>query len=686
MSLQHSDPGPSTPGFLAGGGRAAARIQAHAWGGTPLGPLAAWPDALRNDLGLLLATPQPALLGWGDDLTVLHNEAARVLFDDWPGGALGRSLRALWAELWPATDCIDAVLAGRSCRFDALPLSRVQDGQTEESWWNVVCSPVRDAAGEVRGMLCLLADVTERILTDRALRILDAALERSVEARTLERDRVWHLSNDLMGVCDTQGRLIAVNAAWMDTLGLREEDLLGSALLDLVHPEDVETARQEMATLRHGARTLRFENRLRTAGGDYRRIAWAAVPESGRVYAVGRDVTDQRELEDELRQAQKMEAVGQLTGGIAHDFNNLLTGIGGALDLMQRRLERGQVEGIERYVGMADACAQRAASLVQRLMAFSRRQTLHLQRIDLNALVEEMSELFRRTLGEQIRLRVEAEPGLWEVETDRNQLENALLNLVINARDAMETGGVLTISTANRNTESGSLPGMGMLATGDYVELVVADTGVGMTPEVAERAFDPFFTTKPMGQGTGLGLSMVHGYAHQSGGGVRLDSTRGHGTTVTLLLPRAPNEAAQTAAPAAREAMRGNGETLLVVEDQAEVRSLMAEVLGELGYVVYQAEDAARAMSLLDSDRHIDLLIADVGLPGTSGRQLAELARLCRPGLPVLFLTGHADAGGAEADAAAAPDIRTMGKPFAVPALAASVRELLRIGGLRNDR
>jgi CheY-like chemotaxis protein len=372
-----------------------------------------------------------------------------------------------------------------------------------------------------------------------------------------------------------------------------------------------------------------------------------------------------------------MEAVGQLTGGLAHDFNNLLTGISGSLELLQSRLAQGRHADLDRYVAAAQGAARRAASLTHRLLAFSRQQTLDPKATNVNRLVSGMEELIRRTMGPAIRVEVAQAAGLWTTLLDPHQLENALLNLCINARDAMPDGGHLTMETANvwldaRAARERDLP------PGQYISLCVTDTGTGMTPDVVSRAIDPFFTTKPLGQGTGLGLSMVYGFVRQSGGQLRIYSEPGSGTTMCLYLPRhhgepesAPVSAAAAAAPPA------SGETVLVVDDEPTVRMLVAEVLHDLGYTAIEAADAAAGLSILQSSARIDLLVSDVGLPGgMNGRQMADAARVARPDLKVLFITGYAE-NAVIGNGQLGPGMHVLTKPFPMETLASRLKSLL---------
>ena len=384
---------------------------------------------------------------------------------------------------------------------------------------------------------------------------------------------------------------------------------------------------------------------------------------------------ERERAEAALRQAQKMEAVGQLTGGIAHDFNNMLTGVIGAIDIMKRRIASGRLDGLDRFMDAASISAQRAAGLTARLLAFSRRQSLDSRPTDVNGLVVSLEDLLRRTMSEQISVSIVPGSQVPAALVDANQLESAILNLAINARDAMPDGGALTVETTLVTLDEeqcNKWPGM---KTGRYVVVAVSDSGVGMDAPTLEKVFDPFFTTKPIGQGTGLGLSMVYGFAKQSNGQVRIHSAPGSGTTVKIFLPMA--EAGVGPADSGVEAdHRGDGETVLLVEDDPSVRLLVREVLAELGYTALEAADAQSALQLLGGGHTIDLMITDVGLPGMNGRQLAELARQSLPDLPILFVTGYAESA-TERSGFLGPNMHMITKPFQIERLSAKISEML---------
>lgn len=389
-------------------------------------------------------------------------------------------------------------------------------------------------------------------------------------------------------------------------------------------------------------------------------------------------IAERKQAEEALRQSQKMEAVGQLTGGIAHDFNNLLTGIIGSLELLETRLRQGRTSEIQRYVAVAQGASKRAAALTHRLLAFSRRQTLDAKPTDVNRLVTGIEELIRRTVGPQITLEVVTAAGLWPTLIDASQLENALLNLCINARDAMPEGGRITIETANKWLDDRAAKERD-LPPGQYLALCVTDTGTGMTPDVIARAFEPFFTTKPLGQGTGLGLSMVYGFVRQSGGQVRIYSEEGRGTTMCLYLPRHYGSAPEAAAgdTPAGPARPSTGKTVMIVDDEPSVRMLVTEVLQELGFSAIEASDGPSGLRILASDAAIDLLVTDVGLPGgLNGRQLADAARTTRPELKVLFITGYAE-NAIISNGHLAPGMRILTKPFVMETLASRIIEMI---------
>lgn len=400
---------------------------------------------------------------------------------------------------------------------------------------------------------------------------------------------------------------------------------------------------------------------------------------SQRTLELQEEMAARTQAEEALRQAQKMEAVGQLTGGIAHDFNNMLTGIIGGINLAKRRISSGKLDEVDRFMDAATESAHRAAALVARLLAFSRRQTLDAKPLDVTAQLQAMRELLDRTLPESIEVAIAAAEDVGNVVADANQLESALLNLAINARDAMPEGGRLTITGLRDQL----LPGNALrLKPGPYVVIAVQDTGVGMPPEIVEKVFEPFFTTKPIGQGTGLGLSMIYGFAQQSGGTVHIESQPGVGTKIHLYLPASTKDNVDPPSDEHGIAPEGLGQTVLVVEDDDAVRLLICEVLRELSYRPLEADSADTAVPLLQGTNVIDLMVSDVGLPGMNGRQLAEVARQYRPKLPILFVTGYAENAAMKASFLGL-DMEMISKPFAVEMLAQKINDMMSIN--RSD-
>ena len=562
---------------------------------------------------------------------------------------------------------------------------RADDGQ--ERWLARRGEYVDDIESSGRRYVGVVFDITEARQTQESLRQANQALADIARESLRERNRVWKNSRDLLVVIGADGLFRDVSPAWLEILGHDPDEVVGKHVLDLVWHEDRDRVRPNLRKTIDNTHA-ELELRLAHIDGSPRIVSWMTSREDDLVYAYGRDVTVERQqkevleqTEDQLRQAQKMEAVGQLTGGIAHDFNNMLTGVTGALSIIKRRIAARRYEDLDKFIDAAASSAHRAAALTHRLLAFSRRQSLDRRAIDVQQLIASMEELFRRTLGEQVELSTHVAPDTWKAITDANQLESAILNLVINARDAMPDGGRLTIETSNVVLSETDLARGEALKPGTYVVLAVSDTGIGMSQATIDKAFDPFFTTKPIGQGTGLGLSMIYGFAQQSGGHVRIYSQVGLGTTIKLYLPGSHEEVVQTKTPTKPDFVppRGDGETVLVVEDDDSVRVLVVDVLKELGYRVVEAVDGTEALPIIEGKGRIDMLISDVGLPGMNGRQLAEIAMAARPSLKVLFITGYAATAASRADFLA-PGMEMITKPFSIDDLAQKVREILTAG------
>ncbi len=674
--------------FLAAGGEMGALARAFDWVSTPIGASEGWPQSLRTTVRLVLASHHPMLVWWGPDLIQVYNDAFRqTLGPQVHPSALGQPARTCWAETWDLLGPqAELVMSGKGGTWNVDQLVLLtRRGAPRQSWWTYGFSPIHDEHDRVGGVLVICNDVTEQHVAASALRESEArlarlneTLEEQIALRTRERDRIWRLSRDMLSVATLEGRIIATNPAWMTTLGLTAETAVGRSYGEFLHPDDLAAADKAGVRL-SGGQPILVERRLRHSDGTYRWISWSAVSEGGAIYSIGRDVTREHEAaetlqraEEALHQSQKMEAIGQLTGGIAHDFNNLLQGVSGALDLIDRRVRAGQVGEVDRLLAAATAAVQRAAQLTHRLLAFSRRQPLDPRPLAVNPLLDDMADMVLRTLGEHIKVELALAHDAWPALCDRNQLESALLNVVINARDAMPEGGVLGIQTGNAHLEAdGDSP------AGDFICLNVSDTGCGMPPEVLARAFEPFFTTKPMGQGAGLGLSMTYGFIRQSGGRLDIESRHAEGTSVRLCLPRYVGAIDVLETPvAAPPAQAAEGGVVLVVEDDALVRWQIVEELGELGYQTLQADDGPNGLEMLQSTGRIDLLVTDVGLPGMDGRQMASAARKTRPNLKVLFITGYAqNAVGGDLHLEGGMELLT--KPFALDVLAARVRTMI---------
>ena len=596
-------------------------------------------------------------------------------FNDQTLGYTGRTTVSLLGDRWAEIVHPDDLQRAASAWAHSLTTGadyeiefRILRADGNYLWHLVRALPMRDDTGAITRWIGTNTDIHARIMSEAS--------------STAERERIWSSTNDLMGTAGTDGYLKSVNPAWSRLLGYDDEFLLSRPFFDIIDPADHAEVIATVERLMRGEAVNDLEDRLIHKDGSQSLIAWAAEPAGDIFYIVGRNVTQQRLAEEALRQSQKMEAVGQLTGGIAHDFNNLLQGITGSLDLVQKRISQGRTNELDRFISGAMTAANRAAALTHRLLAFSRRQPLDPRPIKANPLVASMEDLLRRTLGERIELELVLSGGLWLTLCDPNQLESALLNLAINARDAMPDGGKLIIETGNAHLDNAYVARQRDVRAGQYVCIGVTDTGTGMSSETMAKAFDPFFTTKPIGQGTGLGLSMIYGFARQSEGYAKIYSELGKGTTFKLYLPRHRGESAEDEAlPELSDAHSAYvGETVLVVEDEPVVRGLIVELLTELGYRMLEASDGPKGLEMLQSKHHIDLLVTDIGLPGLNGRQVADAGRLLRPGLKVLFMTGYAE-NAALASGFLDPGMAMITKPFAMEALATRVRETLEGSG-----
>ena len=513
-----------------------------------------------------------------------------------------------------------------------------------ERWYEVYAFRVDPP--EARHVAILFNDITARRRLEEALRGLNETLERQVAARTAERDRIWQVSRDMLGVADADGVWLSVNPAWTAILGWQPEEVVGRTSGWLEHPEDQNRTRTEIQRLGAGEPTTSFENRFRTRDGGYRTLSWRAVPFEGNLYCVARDVTEQRErahrlvqAEEALRQSQKMEAVGQLTGGVAHDFNNLLTIIRSSVDFL-RRPELPEARK-SRYLDAVSDTVDRAAKLTGQLLAFARRQALAPEVFDVVARLQGVADMLDTVTGARIRVVTRAPDRPCFVRADLSQFETALINMAVNARDAMEAEGTLTLSL----TGGVPMPPIRGHAGSQnaFAAVSLTDTGPGVSPDLIGRIFEPFFTTKEVGRGTGLGLSQVFGFAKQSGGDVDVTSRLGEGSTFILYLPEAaapvgpgrPAPADEGLAPARA------GQRILLVEDNVGVGRFAAQILNDLGYVATWVTSAEAALDVLAQDGGYDAVFSDVVMPGMGGIELGKVLRQRHPGLPVLLTSGY---------------------------------------------
>jgi PAS domain S-box-containing protein len=579
-----------------------------------------------------------------------------------------------------------AIAVASSSTFEAEMRLRAHDGSYR--WHLSRAVPLRDGAGDVeavRGWVGTNTDIEDRKQSEQRLELLNASLEQEVSLRTAERDRMWRLSKDVMLVAGLNGRVEAVSPSFGSLLGWSEADIIGRSFLALVHPDDQAATTVQMDSLREGHYVYKFENRFRRKDGSWCLLSWSAAPDAAFIHAIGRDITADREQAEQIRrtelallQSQKMETIGKLTGGVAHDFNNLLQIISGNLQLLEMHCEGAEVQ---RWIANSRSAVEKGAKLASYLLAFGRRQPLEPRVVKINRVVMGMEDMLRRTLGEEIEVELVISGGLWNTAVDVAQVENAVLNLAINARDAMSNGGMaagrLTIEANNAVLDDLYCRNHADVAPGQYVMIGVTDTGAGMGPEVLRQAFEPFFSTKEEGKGTGLGLSMVYGFVKQSGGHVKIYSEPGQGTTVKIYLPRTLAAEDAMAPVVEQQPAVGGTETILVAEDDEAVRGTVVEMLTDLGYRVLKAADAASALAVVESGVPIDVLFTDVVMPGTlRSPELARMARERLPNLAVLFTSGYTENAivhGGRLD----PGVELLGKPYTRESLARRIRQVL---------
>jgi signal transduction histidine kinase/ActR/RegA family two-component response regulator len=686
---------------MLGGGEVGRLVRETDWSVTPLGDFSTWPQSLRSSLSMVLNAKGIAALYWGAEQWLLYNDAYGVALGDRHPAAFGRPMPEVLTDIAPVLgpQVAEVLRSGEGFAIENLPMVMHRHGRDEETIWTYSFSPVQGETGEFAGVLLLATEMTNQKKAERALRTSEArhrhllqqmpgfvamltgpthvyeyfneayvtiAGQRSFLGRAV-RDVFPELAGQ--GFFDLLDQVYATGepfSAWAMPLRLADEDQ--DRFIDFLY-QPIRNDDGAVTGIFVGGYDVTVQNRATVALRELNEALEQQVLER---------IQELRSAEEALRQSQKMEAVGQLTGGLAHDFNNLLAGISGSLEMMQNRMQQGRFTDVERYMAVAQGASKRAAALTHRLLAFSRRQTLDPRPTDVNRLVTSMQEMVQRTVGPGIPIEVVGASGLWAALVDASQLENALLNLCINARDAMPDGGRITVETANKWFDERAAKKQGV-PEGQYLALSVTDTGTGMPPEVIARVFEPFFTTKPIGQGTGLGLSMIYGFAQQSGGQVRIYSEVGQGTTVCIYLPRHYGNIADDEVSAKLDALPRSEQsaTVLVVDDEPSVRMLVTDILEDLGYTAIEAGDSAAGLKVLQSNVRIDLLVTDVGLPGgMNGRQMADAARVSRPDLKVLFITGYAE-NAFLGDGHLASGMAVMTKPFPIETMAARMRSMI---------
>jgi PAS domain S-box-containing protein len=571
---------------------------------------------------------------------------------------------------------IETVLQGNAVNFEC-------EIEFRRAGWrclHIAYRPEFAADGNVDGWIASLLDITERKRTEEELRRLSEELGAEVERRTLERDRIWNVSEDLLGVRNFDGYFLSMNPAWTRLLGWSEAEIKSMHVNELRHPDDAESALAGVGRLTQGAATARVENRFRHKDGSWRWLQWTMTENDGLIYVAGRHVTAEKEaaaaLEEARRRAahlQKMEAIGQLTGGIAHDFNNLLMIVGGhAQNLKNRLVEARDMRAVQAIL----LAASRGENLTRQLLGFARNLPLAPTVLSLAETVNGLRDVLAGSLHVNVELSIDIPATIWTVCVDKPEFELALVNLAVNARDAMPDGGRLSIAAKNVHLSVADTP-EGL--TGDAVALSVADTGTGIAPEVLSRVIEPFFTTKRPDKGTGLGLSQVYGFARRSGGTMLIESELGRGTTVTIYLPRnyAPIAAA---APEDLAQYRAMGQqTILVVEDNADVRSVAVSLLEQLGYSTIAVEEAGAALEILASGHQVNLVFSDVVLPGRSdGVALAHDVVERYPQIPIVLTTGYSEVFESE------PAFPVLRKPYQLTALGRVIYEALNSSKLRQ--
>jgi PAS domain S-box-containing protein len=601
-----------------------------------------------------------------DGTVTAWNAAAERLFGYPASEAVGRHIAIL---VQPEQRCeVDGILArvGRGEAIQDFETVRLRKDRRKVDV-SLSISPIRSASGEIIGASEIARDITESRRTQRAL-------SREIE----ERQQIFENSQDLILVSDTAGVLLQVSPSVATILGYRPDEMIGRNAVEFIYPQDLELARKGMRAARSGRQIHSFETRYQHKSGRPVTLNWLGTwsEAARRYYFIGRDLTEIHAAEAQFRQAQKMEAIGQLTGGVAHDFNNILTVITGTIGVLAEAVaDRPELASIAKLI---DEAAERGAQLTKHLLAFARRQPLRPSEIDVNALLLEAAKLLRPALGEQIEIVPKLAEDAWPALVDPNQLSTAVLNLALNARDAMPTGGKLVLETDNVVLDDVYVSMNNEVAAGDYVMIAVSDTGSGIPAALLDKVFDPFFTTKEVGKGTGLGLSMVFGFVKQSNGHIKIYSEEGHGTTVRIYLPRSAGAGQAAADAAPTREIEGGDETVLIVEDDALVRKHVVTQVASLGYKTLEAANAAEALAIIDEGAAIDLLFTDVIMPGAmNGRQLVDAALTRRPALKTLFTSGYTE-NAVIHHGRLDPGVLLLAKPYRKPELARMIRLALR--------
>jgi signal transduction histidine kinase/CheY-like chemotaxis protein len=682
--------------WLVGEGEMADRIRAFNWADHPLGDMDQWPDTLRIVLGLALGSNLPTAIYWGSELHLLYNDAWMTVPRDRHPKALGQRASEVWPDIYDVVGPqFDSVMndAAAVTSFDQL-LAIERNGLAEETYWNYTLSPITGPDGQVLGIFNQGYETTAAVL---------AAREGAAEMDRL-RDLFAQAPGAIAVVKGPDHVFEIANAAYLDLIGERDPvfgravsevipEVLAQGFVDLLDTvyntgEPYVGSEVPIELVREGKREARVLDFVyqptRDAAGKVNGIfveAWDVTDRSQLLdelreltrtleERVQSEVSKKLAAEDKLNQAQRLEAIGQLTGGIAHDFNNMLAVILSALNLLRRKLG-SQDPDRDRLIDAAEDAAHRAARLTQQLLAFARKQSLEPGRLSPSELLGSMIELVRRTLGEQIIVEFEDDASSWDIMVDAAQLENAILNLAINARDAMPDGGKLRLSVANCEIDQAEAAALD-IAPGDYACIAVEDTGSGMAADVAERAFDPFFTTKDVGKGTGLGLSQVIGFIQQSNGQISLDSEPGQGTSIRLILPRCIEGLEKANARVNADGVQpGNGERILVVEDNDRLRGFTEEVLRDIGYTVDAAQSGDEALNLIETGTRPDLILTDIIMPGLSGVDLASRVRAQDAGTKIIFMSGYAHDKDQESETLTGNEL--IKKPFTIEDLSAKI-------------